>query len=288
VNVAAGFDLQLQPDPYQPTDVATFNQAGVPCLNFFTGTHVDYHRPTDTADKIEVLLEVFSLEARRIPAVIVRRKIFEAFDLTGEKAAAERAIGNEGNSQLTGCRQDFIFRIAAPQRVFRLQRGDRMHFVRAPNGAGGSLGQSEVANFARFHQLRHRTDRFFDRHSWIDAVLVIQVDSFHAQAFQTVIAARAEIFGFAVHAAHRRIRFAAHNSEFRRQENLVAQTANGIADQNLVIAVTVNVRSIKKRDAEFDGAMNRGYRFRVVTRSIEFRHPHAAQTYCGYERTVFS
>ena len=29
-NVAAGFDLQVQPDPYQPTDVATFNQAGVP------------------------------------------------------------------------------------------------------------------------------------------------------------------------------------------------------------------------------------------------------------------
>jgi C-terminal processing protease CtpA/Prc len=51
-NVAAGFDLQLQQDPYQPTDVASFNQAGVPCLNFFTGAHVDYHRPTDTADKI--------------------------------------------------------------------------------------------------------------------------------------------------------------------------------------------------------------------------------------------
>jgi hypothetical protein len=51
-NIAAGFDLVVQPDPYQPTDVATFNQASVPCLNFFTGTHADYHRPTDTADKI--------------------------------------------------------------------------------------------------------------------------------------------------------------------------------------------------------------------------------------------
>jgi hypothetical protein len=51
-NVAAGFDLQVQQDPYQPTDVATFNQAGVPSLAFFTGTHVDYHRPSDTADKI--------------------------------------------------------------------------------------------------------------------------------------------------------------------------------------------------------------------------------------------
>lgn len=51
-NVRAGFDLTLTPDPYQPTDVATFNQAGVPSLGFFTGTHADYHRPTDTADRI--------------------------------------------------------------------------------------------------------------------------------------------------------------------------------------------------------------------------------------------
>src|SRR5262245_12209490 len=51
-NVAAGFDLTLQEDPYQPTDVATFNQAGVPSLNFTTGAHVDYHKPSDTADKI--------------------------------------------------------------------------------------------------------------------------------------------------------------------------------------------------------------------------------------------
>ena len=51
-NVAAGFDLVLQPDPYQPTDVATFNGAAVPSLSFFTSTHTDYHRPGDTADKI--------------------------------------------------------------------------------------------------------------------------------------------------------------------------------------------------------------------------------------------
>jgi len=52
-NVAAGFDLLLQQDPYQPTDVASFNLAGVPCLSFFTGTHADYHKPTDTPDKVD-------------------------------------------------------------------------------------------------------------------------------------------------------------------------------------------------------------------------------------------
>ncbi len=51
-NVAAGFELVLQDDPYQPTDVASFNQVSVPSLAFFTGTHVDYHKPSDTADKV--------------------------------------------------------------------------------------------------------------------------------------------------------------------------------------------------------------------------------------------
>jgi hypothetical protein len=52
-NVAAGFDLVIQPDPYQPTDVATFNQASVASLAFSTGSHADYHKPSDTADKID-------------------------------------------------------------------------------------------------------------------------------------------------------------------------------------------------------------------------------------------
>jgi Zn-dependent M28 family amino/carboxypeptidase len=52
-NVAAGFDIAVQEDPYQPTDVATFNAAGIPSLSFFTGTHADYHKPSDTPDKID-------------------------------------------------------------------------------------------------------------------------------------------------------------------------------------------------------------------------------------------
>jgi Zn-dependent M28 family amino/carboxypeptidase len=52
-NVAAGFDLATNPDPYQPTDSSNFNQAGLPTLFFTTGSHPDYHRPSDTADKID-------------------------------------------------------------------------------------------------------------------------------------------------------------------------------------------------------------------------------------------
>ena len=52
-NVAAGFDLTVQPDPFQPTDVSSFNGAAVPSLSFTTGAHSDYHKPSDTADKID-------------------------------------------------------------------------------------------------------------------------------------------------------------------------------------------------------------------------------------------
>ena len=51
-NIPAGFDLALQDDPYLPTDVTAFYPKGVPVVHFFTGSHEDYHRPTDKADKI--------------------------------------------------------------------------------------------------------------------------------------------------------------------------------------------------------------------------------------------
>ena len=51
-NVPVGFDLQTMDDPYLPTDSTSFNSAGIPTLNLFTGSHEDYHRPSDTADKI--------------------------------------------------------------------------------------------------------------------------------------------------------------------------------------------------------------------------------------------
>lgn len=52
-NVSAGFALTLQEDPYLPTDVTSFYPKRIPVLNFFTGSHDDYHRPTDTADKLD-------------------------------------------------------------------------------------------------------------------------------------------------------------------------------------------------------------------------------------------
>ncbi len=49
-NVAAGFNLKIQDDPYLPTDATSFYLKQVPILNFFTGLHEQYHHPDDDAD----------------------------------------------------------------------------------------------------------------------------------------------------------------------------------------------------------------------------------------------
>ncbi|MGB2866840.1 MAG: M28 family peptidase, partial [Bacteroidota bacterium] len=51
------FDYQYNDDKdpnqfYKRSDHYNFAKHGVPIVFFFTGTHADYHRPTDTVDKI--------------------------------------------------------------------------------------------------------------------------------------------------------------------------------------------------------------------------------------------
>jgi aminopeptidase YwaD len=46
------FQLQLSEDGFGPSDHSSFYGKKVPVLFFFTGTHDDYHKPSDTADKI--------------------------------------------------------------------------------------------------------------------------------------------------------------------------------------------------------------------------------------------
>ena len=52
LNESAGFDLSFITDPYLPTDVTSLNRVGVPSVGFFTGSHEDYHRPTDDAETL--------------------------------------------------------------------------------------------------------------------------------------------------------------------------------------------------------------------------------------------
>src|SRR6516165_3631310 len=44
------------------------------------------------------------------------------------------------------------------------------------------------------------------------------------------------------------------------------------------LSPAVNVGGVQKRDAQLNRTVNRSRRFRIVPRSVEFGHPHTAQT----------
>lgn len=49
---ARGFEAAKEPGGFGPSDHSSFYARKIPVLHLFTGSHTDYHRPTDTADKI--------------------------------------------------------------------------------------------------------------------------------------------------------------------------------------------------------------------------------------------
>jgi peptidase M28-like protein/PDZ domain-containing protein/PA domain-containing protein len=65
------FQLSFGEDGFGPSDHQSFYVRDVPVLFFFTGTHDDYHKPTDTADKINSEGERQVVEFVREAAVAV-------------------------------------------------------------------------------------------------------------------------------------------------------------------------------------------------------------------------
>src|SRR6185295_6315919 len=67
---AGGLTLVLRGDPFGPSDHTAFYSAGRPVLFLFTGAHADYHRPSDTWDRIDGagLAEVTAFAGRVVDA----------------------------------------------------------------------------------------------------------------------------------------------------------------------------------------------------------------------------
>ena len=66
VDPNGAFELTLNEDGYGPSDHSSFYGKQIPVLFFWTGTHSDYHKPSDTFEKINYDDEarILSLVAR--------------------------------------------------------------------------------------------------------------------------------------------------------------------------------------------------------------------------------
>jgi hypothetical protein len=70
-NKEVGLNLTLSSSGHDGSDHLSFDGKHIPTLFFFSGLHSDYHRPTDTADKIDAksAIQVLSLVAGTIELI---------------------------------------------------------------------------------------------------------------------------------------------------------------------------------------------------------------------------
>jgi len=70
-NKAVGLNLAFSSGGHEGSDHVSFNGKRIPTLFFFSGLHSDYHRPTDTADKIDGkgAIQVLSLVAGTLESI---------------------------------------------------------------------------------------------------------------------------------------------------------------------------------------------------------------------------
>ena len=72
VDDGIGLEIKTTADGFGGSDQTAFVTAGVPVLFFFTGSHEDYHKPSDTADKLDVAQQakITALATRAAVALI--------------------------------------------------------------------------------------------------------------------------------------------------------------------------------------------------------------------------
>lgn len=75
-NQRNNFKLSLVDDGFGPSDHSSFYAKQIPVLNFFTGSHQDYHRPTDTPEKLKY--DKFSLTGNFIYDIVNQIILFKS------------------------------------------------------------------------------------------------------------------------------------------------------------------------------------------------------------------
>ena len=90
----AGVELAVVKEPLDSSDQVSFHEAGVPAIQLFTGPNLDYHRPSDTVEKIDPDgLVTVARAAREIVAYLAGRETPLEARLEGSPRAAREKGG---------------------------------------------------------------------------------------------------------------------------------------------------------------------------------------------------
>jgi aminopeptidase YwaD len=131
-NADSAFVISMNPDGFGPSDHAQFYGKDIPVLFFFTGTHDDYHKPTDDVEKIN-----FPGEEKVTKLVYA---IVNDIDTMATRPPFVRVqIAASGRSGQGGDSRAFTVTLGIVPDVGESNTGMKVSGVR-PNGAGEKAG----------------------------------------------------------------------------------------------------------------------------------------------------
>lgn len=141
IGFTIGVDSSFPSTTVASSDHIPFLNAGIPAIHLFSGTHLDYHRPSDTAAKLDAqgmsdvalwLEEAVVYMADRIEPLRVQLENAPAVEVSGEVGAREASLGTVPDFAYSGS-------------------GVRVSAV-APNSAAAAAGIKEGDILQRFNQ----------------------------------------------------------------------------------------------------------------------------------------
>src|SRR5258708_26372353 len=149
-----------------------------------------------------------------------------------------------------------------------------MNAVGAANGFRARLAETEKAGLAVRDQPGHGADRLFDRHGWIDAVLIIQIDHLDAEALQAGLAGSDHVLrppvGYFAPAA-------AEIAELGRHEYLGTAPREGLADNRFILPEPIHIAGVEEPHPTLDSVTNEVYSGPVIAGAVYVGQRHAAE-----------
>src|ERR1700730_3655659 len=240
----------------------------------------------DAAEQINqglIRLESLRREARESAAEVgaVESRVF--VDLAREEALAQRAIGNEANSEFLEGRNHFLLRGSRPQRVFALEGSERLDCVCATDRLHACFRKAEVLDLTLLDQVLHRAGDVFDRHVRVNPVLIEQVDDIDFEPLERALDSLLDVLRPTVqarstlHPTGIEVRIEV-KPELGGDHYLIAEGSEGFAHELFVYERAVNLGGVKESDAAFHRcAENRGHLLLIFWRAVRKAHAHAAE-----------
>jgi len=139
IGFTTGVETDLVMQDLDASDQVSFIRAGIPAIQIFSGPHTDYHKPTDTVDKIDYkgMVKIASISKEAI-VYLAERKQFLTF--TGKRSGmSEKKSKTSDKSKDSvkpsiGIMPDFSFN----------GKGVKVAMVITKNGIGDNLAKGDI------------------------------------------------------------------------------------------------------------------------------------------------